>query len=110
MPRRRTVSKFKVLGSVAFVAGAREQLLAILSAHRTRSLADEPGTLAFEVLVPREHDTTLYVYEEYTDEEAFQTHLNGSSFGRVVTEAAGIITELKTGRVTDLDPTLPTTV
>jgi quinol monooxygenase YgiN len=100
------MSKFKVLGTVEFVDGAREQLLAILSTHRTRSLAEEPGTLTFEVLVPREHDTTLYVYEEYADEEAFRAHLNGSSFGRVLTEAAAIVTELKTSRVTDLDPTL----
>jgi quinol monooxygenase YgiN len=99
------MSKFTVLGTVEFVDGKRERLLELLSAHRVRSLAEEPGTLTFEVLVPREHDTTLYVYEEYTDEQAFLAHLNGPSFGHVVTEAADIITELKTGRVTDLDLT-----
>jgi autoinducer 2-degrading protein len=103
--RSGSMSKFTVLGTVQFVAGKREQLLELLSAHRVRSLADEPGTLAFEVLVPREHDTTLYVYEEYTDEQAFLAHLNGPSFRHVVAEAADIITELKTGRVADLDLT-----
>jgi hypothetical protein len=50
--RNHNVSKFTVLATVKFVAGAREQLLDMLSAHRTRCLAEEPGTLTFEILVP----------------------------------------------------------
>ena len=66
--------------------------------------------MTFEILIPQEQDTTLYVYEEYTDEEAFKTHLNGASFGNVVTESAEIITELTTSRVTALDLTPETRV
>jgi (4S)-4-hydroxy-5-phosphonooxypentane-2,3-dione isomerase len=99
------MSKFTVLATIEFIAGTRDQLLEILSAHRARSLAQEPGTLTFELLIPSEHDTTLYAFEEYADEEAFQAHLNGPSFRHVLAETADIITELKAGRVTDFDLT-----
>lgn len=102
--RNHNVSKFTVLATVKFVAGAREQLLDMLSAHRTRCLAEEPGTLTFEILVPREQESTFFLYEEYTDEEAFKTHVNAASFTRLVKEAAEIITELKANLVTPLDP------
>jgi autoinducer 2-degrading protein len=104
------MSKFTVLGTIEFVAGAREQLLAALTAHRTRSLNDEPGTLEFEILVAREQETTLYTYEIYTDAEAFEKHLNGPSFARIGKETAEIITALKIGQVIAFEPGIETKV
>jgi quinol monooxygenase YgiN len=104
------MSKFTVLGTIEFVAGARDQLLTALAAHRTRSLNDEPGTLAFEILIPREQETTLYTYEIYTDAEAFRKHLNGPSFTRVAKETAEIVTALEIGQVTTFDPGIETKV
>jgi quinol monooxygenase YgiN len=98
------MSKFTILGTIEFVAGTRDQLLAALAAHRARSLAEEPGTLEFEILVPREQQTAIYVYEVYTDEEAFEAHLNGASFAHIIKEAGGLITELTTSRITTYNP------
>jgi (4S)-4-hydroxy-5-phosphonooxypentane-2,3-dione isomerase len=94
------MSEFTVLGTVEFVAGSREQLLAALTAHRARSLAEEAGTLEFEILVPQDKEATIYTYEVYTDDEAFEAHLKGASFARIAQEAAEIITGLKINRVT----------
>jgi quinol monooxygenase YgiN len=99
------MSQVNILGTVEFVAGTREQLLTAIDAHRARSLADEPGTLQFEILIPRDQETTIYLYEAYADEQAFEAHLNGSSFGRVAAETADIITALTTSRVTTYIPT-----
>jgi (4S)-4-hydroxy-5-phosphonooxypentane-2,3-dione isomerase len=96
------MSTFSVFGSVKFVPGSREQLLALLDAHRARSL-EEPGTLQFEVLVPRDQDDVLYMYEVYADEHAFSAHVNGASLARITEETAGIITELVANSVTAID-------
>ena len=53
------MSNLAILGTIEFIAGAREQVLAALTAHRARSLADEPGTLQFEILVCHDQAATV---------------------------------------------------
>jgi quinol monooxygenase YgiN len=55
--------------------GRRDKLIPLLKAHGARCLKDEPGTLAFKVLVPRDDDAKVYLYEVYRDEAAFEVHL-----------------------------------
>jgi quinol monooxygenase YgiN len=57
-------------------------------------MQDEPGTLQFEVLAPREDDTKVLLYEVYRDDAAFDVHFNGPSISRVREEAAGMILKL----------------
>ena len=66
----------------------------LLMAHRARCLKDEPGTLQFEVLVPREDDTKVLLYEVYRDDAAFDVHWNGTSVARLRDEAAGMIVKV----------------
>jgi quinol monooxygenase YgiN len=63
-------------------------------AHRARCLKDEPGTLQFEVLAPREDDTKVLIYEVYQDDAAFDVHFNGPSIARAREEAAGMMLKL----------------
>jgi quinol monooxygenase YgiN len=63
-------------------------------AHRGRCLKDEPGTLQFEVLAPREDGTKVLLYELYQDDAAFDVHFNGPSIARVREKAAGMILNL----------------
>jgi quinol monooxygenase YgiN len=42
-------------------------------------LATEPGTLKFDILVPREEADTVMLYEIYASPEAFEAHWNGPS-------------------------------
>ncbi len=44
------------------------------------SVLDEPGCLRFDVLVDAADPNTLYLYEIYRDEAAFQTHLTMPHF------------------------------
>jgi len=68
--------------------------------HRARSLRDEPGTLQFEVLLPRSDNTKVMLYELYTDDAAFEAHRNGPSIKRVNEEAAEMLVKVSGTRCT----------
>src|SRR5262249_8023004 len=57
-------------------------------------LKDEPGTLQFEVLLPKDDDTKVRVYEMYRDAAAFEVHLNGPSLAQWNEETAGMVVKL----------------
>ena len=86
--------KLAIVATIEVAPERRDQLLPLLMAHRGRCLKDEPGTLQFEVLVPREDDTKVLLYEVYRDDAAFDVHLNGPHIERVREEAAGMILKL----------------
>ena len=48
--------KLAIIGTLEVAPGRKDEVLPLLMAHRARCLKDEPGTLQFEVLVPREDD------------------------------------------------------
>jgi (4S)-4-hydroxy-5-phosphonooxypentane-2,3-dione isomerase len=85
------MSKLAIVGKLELEPGHLDRVLPLLTAHRTRCLADEPGTLQSEVLLPHDDQTQVLLYEVYTDEAAFQVHWNGPSTARLREEAAGMI-------------------
>jgi len=84
------VHKLVILGTIEIASGERAQFLPLLMAHRARSLKDEPGTLEFEVLAPREDDTKVHLYEVYQDDDAFEVHRSGPSIVQFRKETAGM--------------------
>ena len=44
--------KLAIIGKLEIVPDHLDRVVPLLMAHRARCLADEPGTLAFEVLLP----------------------------------------------------------
>jgi (4S)-4-hydroxy-5-phosphonooxypentane-2,3-dione isomerase len=73
--------KLAIVGKLEIAPGHLDRVLPLLMAHRARCLADEPGTLHFEVLLPHDDQTKVLLYEVYTDDAAFQVHWNGPSTG-----------------------------
>ena len=69
--------KLAIVATTEVAPDRRDQLLPLLMAHRGRCLKDEPGTLQFEVLVPREDDTKVLLYEVYRDDAALMSILTG---------------------------------
>jgi (4S)-4-hydroxy-5-phosphonooxypentane-2,3-dione isomerase len=55
--------------------GHVEDFVAHASRHAARVKAREPGCLAFDVCIPDEGGTTVFLYEVYDDEEALRVHL-----------------------------------
>lgn len=85
------MGKFAVVATYKIATEQIEVFLPLLRAHRERCLREEPGTLRFDILQPREN---LMLYEVYEDEAAFQAHRNGPLVARFQTEAAAVERQL----------------
>ena len=68
------MTKLVIMGVVEVAPGKRDQVAPLLMAHRARCLKDEPGTLQFEVVLPRDDESRLLIYEVYQNDEAFEVH------------------------------------
>jgi len=88
------MSKFANVVTIEVVPGQRDQVVTLLLAHKAR-LKDEPGTLQFEVLLAKDENTTVRVYEMYRDAAAFEVHLKGPSLARWKEETAGMVVKLQ---------------
>jgi (4S)-4-hydroxy-5-phosphonooxypentane-2,3-dione isomerase len=83
-----------IIGTIEVTPGRMEEFLRLLMAHRARCLKDEPGTLQFEVLRPRDDQTKIMLYEVYRDEAAFDAHWSGPSIKRLRDEAETMIVKI----------------
>jgi (4S)-4-hydroxy-5-phosphonooxypentane-2,3-dione isomerase len=86
--------KFATVGTIEVAPKRRDQLLPLLVAHKARCLKDEPGTLQFEIPLPKDDDTKVLLYEVYQDDAAFEVHRNGPSFRRWQEETAEIVVRI----------------
>ena len=95
--------KFANVVTIEVAPGRRDQLLPLLAAHKARCLKDEPGTLEFEILLPKDDDTKVLSYEVYQDDAAFEVHRNGRSLAQLREEIAGMAVKLHGTRCAVVD-------
>jgi quinol monooxygenase YgiN len=88
------VDKFAIVATFEVAEGRMDEFLPLLLAHRDRCLKDEPGTLRFDVLRPRNEENTIMLYEVYEDDAAFQVHWNGPSVARMRADTTGMVAKL----------------
>jgi quinol monooxygenase YgiN len=83
----------------------RDNVLPAFRAHRDRCLANEPGTLKFDIALPNDDDRKVMLYEVYVDEAAFDVHWNGESVKmfRAEVEPLGIKSTLSAIRCTSVE-------
>lgn len=60
---------------ISLKPGTRDKFVELVTAHRGRVLEREPGCHRFDVLVPRDEDDQVCLYEVYEDQAAFDTHV-----------------------------------
>jgi quinol monooxygenase YgiN len=96
------MSKFANVVTIEVVPGRKDQVVSLLLAHKAR-LKDEPGTLQFEVLLPKDEDTKVRIYEMYRDATAFEVHLNGPSLAQWKKDTAGMVLKLQGVRCAVVD-------
>ena len=84
------MAKLAIVATIKTVSGKRDEYLKHLKAHGERCLASEPGTLRFEILVPKEEADTLMLYEVYASPEAFQAHWSGASMQQAKQDTTGL--------------------
>ena len=97
------MSKLVVMGTVEFAPGKRDQVLPLLMAHRDRCLKDEPGTLRFEMVLPREDDSKILIHEVYQDDAAFELHWSSPSIAQWRQESAGLGVKVLATRCTPVE-------
>jgi quinol monooxygenase YgiN len=95
--------KFATVSTIEAAVGRRDQILRLLEAHKARCLKEEPDTLQFEILLPRNDDTKTLLFEVYRDAAAFDVHRNGPSFTRWQQETAGMEEKLCGTRCTPME-------
>jgi len=96
------MSKFANVVTIEVAAGRRDQVVTSLVAHKAR-VKNEPGTLQFEVLLPKDDDTKVLSYEVYRDVAAFEAHLKGSSLAQFREAIAGMVMKLQGVRCAVMD-------
>jgi (4S)-4-hydroxy-5-phosphonooxypentane-2,3-dione isomerase len=84
------MSTLAVIGTVDVAPGRQDEVLSALKAHKDRVLKDEPEVLKFEILVPREDDTRILLFEVYQDDTAFDLHRTKPSITQFRGETAGM--------------------
>ena len=85
--------KFANVVTIEVAPGRRDQVVALLAAHKAR-VKNEPGTLQFEVLLLKDDDTKVFSFEMYRDAAAFEMHLKGPSLAQLREETAGMVMKL----------------
>jgi quinol monooxygenase YgiN len=96
------MSKFVNVVTIEVAPGQRDQVVTLLAAHKAR-LKDEPGTLQFEVLLPKDDNSKVLSFEMYQDAAAFEAHLKGPSLAQLREETAGMVMKLHGVRCTVVD-------
>jgi len=66
---------FGIFASIRIKADHRDHFLATIKDTAMRSVRDEPGCVRFDVFQDESDENRYILYEVYTDEKAFETHL-----------------------------------
>jgi quinol monooxygenase YgiN len=61
------MAKFAIVATIKTTPGKRDEYLKHLRSHSQRCLATEPGTLKFEILVPKKEADRVMLYEVYAN-------------------------------------------
>jgi hypothetical protein len=91
--REKTTTKLAVLGTIA-----REKVVGALKAHKTHVKKDEPKTLLIEILVPRDSETRIQVYDVYENDAAFDFRLKAASLAQLRKETVCMVTDIQIER------------
>jgi quinol monooxygenase YgiN len=97
------MSKLVIMGSIEVAPGKRDQVTALLMAHRARCLKDELGTLQFDVMLPRDEHARILIHEVYQNDEAFELHRNGPSIMQWREQTAGMIVRVVATKCTPVE-------
>ena len=97
------MTKLAIIATIEAVPGKRDQVIPPLKEHGARCLKDESGTLQFEIMVPRDDATKIYLHEVYRDDAAFETHRTAASISRFRQETAGMIAKIEVTKITPVE-------
>ncbi|GAB3894511.1 putative quinol monooxygenase [Kibdelosporangium lantanae] len=79
---------YQFVVSFAVEEGRRDDFVQLARRTARDSLANEPGSHRFEVIVDEDNPEIVYLNELYADLDAFNAHANGPYFGTFFAEAS----------------------
>lgn len=85
------MSRLALVVAIDCEAEHKQAVLRALLAHRERCLAEEPGSLQFEVLIPLDEPGKIRLFELYADNAALAAHSGGASIAMFRQEVDGKI-------------------
>ena len=68
------------------------------------SLSKEPGCHQFDVCVDPEDETKIFLYELYTDEDAFKAHTETSHFAQFGADSASLVRDKTVATLKRIEP------
>jgi quinol monooxygenase YgiN len=86
--------KLAIVATIEATPGRMDELMPLLMAHRARCLKDEPGTLQFDFLIPRDEKAKVLLIEVYKDDDAFKAHWNGASMATFREQSVGMVEKM----------------
>ncbi len=69
----------------------RDAYIVEIKAHAARALASEPGTLRFDIINDAANPNRFFLYEGYTDADAFAAHGAGESIKIIRANTPGFV-------------------
>ncbi|MFI4988860.1 MAG: putative quinol monooxygenase [Alphaproteobacteria bacterium] len=72
-------------------AEAHQRFLTLVRENARRSVADEPGCRRFDVALPRDGSSRVFLYEIYDDEAAFHAHMATPHFKSFATATKDMV-------------------
>lgn len=73
--------------------GRRPTYLERVRQHAATCLAEEPGCLRFDILVPDDDDNIVFLYEVYADDAAIESHLRTDRMTQYMQEVEPLLAE-----------------
>ena len=84
--------------------GRRQAFVERVRAHAAGCLAEEPGCLRFDILVPDDSEDTVFLYEVYADDAAIETHLGTDRMARYMRDVEPFLADRVRRKCTVLEP------
>jgi quinol monooxygenase YgiN len=87
------MSPFAITVEFVLHEGAFDRFLDLVATNARTSLKEEDGCHRFDVLVPRDRNDQVWLYEIYADERAFEDHLKTPHFAEFNAATADLVKE-----------------
>jgi quinol monooxygenase YgiN len=83
---RENMARIGIMVHYKVKPGMRDKVIAAAEGHVGRVKANEPGCMQFDIMLPKNHDDDVCLYEVYADAAAFKAHTQSSYIGQVQEE------------------------
>jgi (4S)-4-hydroxy-5-phosphonooxypentane-2,3-dione isomerase len=82
---------FAIIVEFRLQPGTRPEFLRLIAKNACASAQTEPGCRRFDVLEPDDQPDSVWLYEIYNDEAAFEAHMRSAHFAEFDAKSASLV-------------------